>query len=589
MRQYRDADEDEALLSTARRSASSPLLPHHNSHHHADDDDGPAEPPIRTGVEGAPAWSHMSRAQHTLVYVTFGLLGMGVLLPFNSLITPAEYFRASFAHTSYANTFSSWIVVSYNVVSILVGIHSTATGGFERSSPRRRIITSSAAIIVAVLCFAISTTLGGDSFTSPSPDSTSIRKTPASNSYFYFTLLLGAILSSACAYLQNSVVSLSTAFGGNGAFMGCMLAGQGLVGVGISIFGLISAWSQSEIHHPGSSAARGSSEPADSIARAATLFFGMNSLLMGLVLAVFIWLANTTLYAQVMAKQVATIDKIQDDELDQDADQDRSEDDAEAEQPMVQSWHSVRSVSHPAYHSALKRVPGFHRLAPSTRESLLRLALVQDKVKWDCFAIAFVFIVTLSLFPALTSSVQSVYTDASRHRTGNGALDLTSPQLFVPFHFLFFNASDLLGRTLPSLSPRAMIRKARALVSLSLARVVFVPLLMACNVVSTSQRTGPITNLPSAPGQSGGAPQDSGGFGWLASILQSSDAPFFALMLLLGLSNGLTSTCIMIAGPTRSKLINSKGASEGPLAATLLSFWLCVGLAIGSGLSFLTV
>uniref|UniRef100_V5EMU1 Inhibitor-sensitive equilibrative nucleoside transporter 1 n=2 Tax=Kalmanozyma brasiliensis (strain GHG001) TaxID=1365824 RepID=V5EMU1_KALBG len=511
----------------------------------------------------------MSPQQRTFVYLTFGLLGMGVLLPFNSLITPAEYFRSSFARTPYANNFSSWIVVSYNVISILVGIHATATGGFERSNPRRRITLSSTVIIVSVFLFALSTRIGQLTLRNGHHDD----GTPLvpSNGYFYFTLLLGGLLSSACAYLQNSVVSLSTAFGAGGSFMGSMLAGQGVVGVGISIFGFASAWSQQSV--PDDIAApEPAQQTARGIARAATLFFGMNTILMMVVLGAFLWLMNTPLYTQVMAKQVATIDKI-DDERNNGA---NDLEEGDADHPMVQSWHSIRSISHPAYSSWLKKVPGFYSLAPSTRESLLRISLVQSKVKWDCFAVAFIFVITLSIFPALTSSVQSVYTNSSKSRTSS--LDLTSPQLFVPFHFFLFNLSDLLGRSLPSLIPSALIRKARALVSLSLLRSLFVPLFMACNVVTTSQRTGLISRTYT--GAQGG---------WLSGLMQSNDAPFFLLMLLLGFSNGLVSTSIMISGPSRSKLVNSKGASEGPLAATLLSFWLCVGLAIGSGLSFLTV
>ena len=556
--------EEQGLLVHSHDGSSTPLLTPANQ-------DGPVEPLIKTGVEGAPAWEHMSRTQRTLVYVTFGLLGLGVLLPFNSLITPTEYFRSSFTNTPYANTFSSWITVSYNVISILVGIHATATGGFERSSPRRRITLSSTVIILSLFSFVASTRVGVISTQLQSQVDSTVKPT---TTYFWFTLLVGAFLSSGCAYLQNSVVSLSTAFGGRGAFMGSMLAGQGVAGVGISIFGFASAWSQQESTQPDASAVdETGGETARAIARAATLFFGMNTTLMMVVLGAFLWLVHTPLYAQVMAKQIATIDKIEDE---RDGDGYEAEDAEDREHPMAQSWHSIRSISHPAYSSWLKKVPGFYRLSPTTRESLLRISLVQSKVKWDCAAVAFVFVVTLSIFPALTSSVQSVFTGSSSSKSSS--LDLTSPQLFVPFHFFLFNAADLLGRTLPSLVPAALIRKVRLLFSLSLLRSLFVPLFMACNVVSTSQRTGPINHIDAAAQG-----------GWLAQLMQSSDAPFFGLMLLLGFSNGLVSTCVMISGPSRSKLINSKGASEGPLAATLLSFWLCVGLAIGSGLSFLTV
>ena len=575
----RSSSDSQAGYSQVPAHPPGEAEPYHLPDHVDDNDsdtDSPAEPLIKTGVEGSLAWQRMSPADKTITYATFGLLGMGVLLPFNSLITPTEYFRSSFAATQFATTFSSWIVVSYNVISILFGLHATATGGFERSSPRRRIITSSLVIIFAVFCLAISTTFhnpvqGAQVHTSPT-------------AYFYFILFLGFLLSAGTAYLQNAVVSLSTAFGGGGKFMGAMLSGQGIVGVGISIVGIVSAWSQTGAEDP--KQPQTSEQTAGEIARAATFFFTMSVLLMAFVLLVFVRLARSELYAQVMAKQVASIAKVDDD--DDGSDQDDHDVEHAATRSMAQSWHSERSISHPHYRSILKRVPGFKSLSHETRQSLLRLASVQSKVAWDCFAVAFIFTITLSVFPALTSAVQSVYTTNGGDKLGHGGrqgspvhvpIDLTSPQLFVPFHFLLFNASDLIGRTLPSLTPRALIRKGRVLVFLTLARTVFVPLFLACNVVSSSKRTGPISS-----GSSG----EEGAHG-LAALMQSSDAPFFGLMLLFGLTNGLVSTCIMISGPTRRSLINAKGASEGPLAATLLSFWLCMGLAAGSALSFWTV
>jgi equilibrative nucleoside transporter 1/2/3 len=49
--------------------------------------------------------------------------------------------------------------------------------------------------------------------------------------------------------------------------------------------------------------------------------------------------------------------------------------------PLTKSWHSVRSISHPAKSSWLKKVPGFYQLALSMRESLLRISLVRFEVK----------------------------------------------------------------------------------------------------------------------------------------------------------------------------------------------------------------
>ncbi|EPQ26262.1 uncharacterized protein PFL1_06197 [Pseudozyma flocculosa PF-1] len=560
------------------------LAPYHLDRH----GDSPSpQPLIKNGVHGSLAWHRMRPRQKAAVFAVFGLLGGGMLLPFNAIITPAEYFRSSFASTQYATTFSSWIVVSYNVVSILFGLHATATGGFERSSPRRRIIASSLAIMLALVCFIISTMVNLYS------DAATVHTNPTA--YFYLVIALGSLLSAATAYMQNAVVALSTAFGAGGRFMGIMLTGQGLVGLGISLVGIVSAWSQSSaedrsLSPPLLDSPIGPLNPAEQeaneIARAATVFFTMSLAFMAVVVAAFVWLGRSELYAQVMAKEVASIQRV-----DTDPPSDALDSADLAEHGMTQSFHSERSVSHPHYASMLKSFPGFHRLSAETRSSLLRLAAVQSKAAWDCFAVAFIFTVTLSLFPALTSAVQSVYSPTSIEGGGGRphrhvALDLTSPQIFVPFHFFLYNLSDLAGRTLPSVAPQTLLRKTRALVGASLARVVFVPVFLACHVVSGSRRTGPIS---SDEGGRGGGGDAAPPLGPLQSLMQSSDAPFFIAMLLFGLTNGFVSTCIMISGPSRSSLRNSKGSSEAPLAAALLSFWLCVGLAVGSGLSFWTV
>lgn len=45
----------------------------------------------------------------------------------NALITPSEYYRSVLATTPYARSFSSWIILVYNVATISVGAIATAT------------------------------------------------------------------------------------------------------------------------------------------------------------------------------------------------------------------------------------------------------------------------------------------------------------------------------------------------------------------------------------------------------------------------------------------------------------------------------
>lgn len=45
----------------------------------------------------------------------------------NALITPSEYYRSVLATTPYARSFTSWIILVYNVATISVGAVATAT------------------------------------------------------------------------------------------------------------------------------------------------------------------------------------------------------------------------------------------------------------------------------------------------------------------------------------------------------------------------------------------------------------------------------------------------------------------------------
>lgn len=80
-----------------------------------------------TGVEDTSAWRHMSKTQRVAVRAAFGILGAAVLLPFNALITPSEFYRALLRGTPHEVSIMSWLVVVYNVSSIIFGAHATSS------------------------------------------------------------------------------------------------------------------------------------------------------------------------------------------------------------------------------------------------------------------------------------------------------------------------------------------------------------------------------------------------------------------------------------------------------------------------------
>ncbi|TPX36185.1 hypothetical protein SmJEL517_g01602 [Synchytrium microbalum] len=97
----------------------------------------------------------------------------------------------------------------------------------------------------------------------------------------------------------------------------------------------------------------------------------------------------------------------------------------------------------------------------------------KDKLYWPVFQKVYLlggslwlgFVITLASFPAITSAVEST----------------SSNTLLVPIHFVIFNLFDLLGKTLPG-CPSLFIKSPTILFILSVARLVFPPAFLLCNV-----------------------------------------------------------------------------------------------------------
>ncbi|KAK4702309.1 hypothetical protein P7C70_g3917, partial [Phenoliferia sp. Uapishka_3] len=198
-------------------------------------------------------------------------------------------------------------------------------------------------------------------------------------------------------------------------------------------------------------------------------------------------------------------------------------------------------------HADSKHVGGVTKKAPSA-------AVVERKVRVLGVAIAWIYVVTLSIFPAITSSVLSVGQPGEGRESGLGSR-LSDPSLFVPLGFIIFNAGDWTGRAMPQVKSLSFTDW-RWLAGLSAARVLFIPLFLLCNVQVGGDRTG--------------------------SPFINSDILFMILMFTFSLTNGYLSTLIMLAAIVDPSLEEN----EIDIAATCLAFYLTSGLAIGSLISF---
>lgn len=163
-------------------------------------------------------------------------------------------------------------------------------------------------------------------------------------------------------------------------------------------------------------------------------------------------------------------------------------------------------------------------------------------------AVAYIFIVTLSVFPPITTSIISTRPDVH-------------PLLFSAYHFLVFNIGDFVGRTICAY-PSVVIWSAKRLLTLSLARTLFIPLFLMCNIQRSplSPPTTPIIN---------------------------SDIVYMLILLIFAFSNGYVSSLCMMSAPSLEHNPRLKGRREDvDVAATVASFCLGGGLVLGSMASF---
>jgi equilibrative nucleoside transporter 1/2/3 len=329
-------------------------------------------------------------------------------------------------------------------------------------------------------------------------------------------LALSLVLSAGTAYLQIAVVTLANAYGPS--CMGTMLAGQGVVGASVSLVQLITAFSASTQSTIGTLREEGESR------KAALRFFGTNTAFVMVGLCTFLVLQRTFLYSDMKTRM----------------------EDVKVSLAAVLEQDTVRAEQGEDHYRSVTGVKRY--MSSQTQQRFSRVSSVQKKVVLACLSIAYIFTITLAVFPALTARVQSTDTDKS--------LPII---IFVALHFFVFNLGDLVGRVLPSAAPRLfLLRKMRVIACLCLLRTAFIPLLTFCNVSSTS------------------SPHSTPSFVF-------SDSIFFSLMALLGLSNGILATSIFVIGPRQDDLTDS---SEQGLAVGLLSWWLTFGLALGSLSSF---
>lgn len=173
--------------------------------------------------------------------------------------------------------------------------------------------------------------------------------------------------------------------------------------------------------------------------------------------------------------------------------------------------------------------------SPSIREILKNISVL-------ALSVCFIFTITIGLFPAVTADVKSSI-------AGDGPWR----DYFIPVScFLVFNIFDWLGRSLTAVFMWPG-KDSRWLPSLVVARLVFVPLLLLCNVKPRRYM----------------------------SVFFEHDAWYILFMAAFAFSNGYLASLCMCFGPKKVK------PAEAETAGAIMAFFLCLGLALGAVFSFL--
>ncbi|KAH3852350.1 equilibrative nucleoside transporter 3-like [Dreissena polymorpha] len=179
----------------------------------------------------------------------------------------------------------------------------------------------------------------------------------------------------------------------------------------------------------------------------------------------------------------------------------------------------------------------------NTQKGCFQTKLILKRVWKEGLSVCIVFLVTLSCYPAISSSIMSLST---------GNTEWLEKYFTALVCFLLMNCGDYAGRIISGYLKWPKFGQSNMLLILALLRVAFIPLLMYCNV---QPRSDP--------------------------VVFNSDIYPVVFILLLGLTNGHFGTLAMMYGP--GKVMPDQAERTG----AIMSSFLTTGLVIGSLLAIL--
>jgi len=364
--------------------------------------------------------------------------------------------------------------------------------------------------------------------------------TPMEGELLYFLTIVSVLLCGGfAACLQAGIFGLTARLPTQ--YTQAVVGGQGAAGATVSLLSLFSLLSQdcgTELQRP----------TLAEITPQSFGYFFASAVVVLLCLGVFVWISRTNI----------VIEKIN-----------RGSDGSSS------TFSVLRSPALPSAETTLRSSDS------SVKGATAWLTLVKSLWR-HCLGVCLTFTATLAVFPGLTADIKSF----------NNPYDVPCPAtgmlygygIWQSWLFLLFNVGDTVGRQLTLLGPLIPPRKVWIV---TIVRLLFVPLFMACNLRSSDEVVGGGGGNATSGGSGSGSGSDSGS-GWSPSsseehVVMGSGSDFWPclLMLMMAISNGYCAGLEMMNGPKQVNRLEDQSR-----AGTLMGFFMTLGLLLGSLVAF---
>ncbi|KAG2224609.1 hypothetical protein INT45_003749 [Circinella minor] len=443
---------------------------------------------------------------HNVVYWVFVLYGVAMLLPWNVFITASEYFAKRFAGSSYDETFQNYFSTYFTAANLIVFTYLL----WQQSKATCRVDILWPALI-NTLIFGIL--------------ATSVVVSTEGTTYFSLTMILLVMTGATTSYFQVGVFAEASRFPPQ--YIQAVMSGQGVAGVAVAVASILSAFAGSATDTPDEAG----------VTRSAFLYFMSAFLITVAALIGRVIVTRRPFYIRQMNMDPALL-----------SNSPLDEDEIEEQEQLLDDEQRFFSNNHSDNRS-------------QQQQTELSIFAVVRKSSGLVFAVAYIFVITLIVFPSITALIKSV----SRHLPATTSAATTpiyinnnrflDDDVFVAFHFVLFNVGDWVGRLLPILESMRTF-KPKLLVWFSLLRTIFVPAFMLCNIVVSDRK------LP---------------------VIIDNDVVYFLIVWIFAVSNGWLGSLTMMAAPQQESI---RSPAEKSLVGSVMSFSLVAGLALGGTMSF---